>query len=243
VPDYWTTARRYARDNTAFFTPWKAIPSVLATGIQWWLFGFGTLIHVAIVIGTLFGSYVLLWLCEFGWHLLLGAPKVIHTGCLADTAAIREQSRKDIREAAADCKKTLDARDESYAVELQRWAQRNSEMGNALTDCQEQLARKHPADTHRESELQQWLLHVLPSEQSALLWLLHHGPATALEIRNGIGMHLQNEILSAIQKALAKGFLQTDQSPNPDPRRAADTAYRIHDNYREALRNVLHAPR
>lgn len=75
---YWAEARSWAKSNTKTFTPHKAIPSVLATIVQWGVFDLQPMTRALVTVGTLVGSYVLLYALEFIWRLLIEAPAAIH---------------------------------------------------------------------------------------------------------------------------------------------------------------------
>jgi hypothetical protein len=105
----------------------------------------------------------------------------------------------------------------------------------ALAECQENLNRKHPADEYKESEVTKWLEGFEDSERQVLKWILNHGPATANEIRNGLGMLAQDSIIKLVSSGAERGFIQSNSGP-PYPR------YRIHDNYHVAVKDVLYPP-
>jgi hypothetical protein len=109
-------------------------------------------------------------------------------------------------------------------------------MQSALADCREQLARKHPADEYKESEIREWISSLIEPEKSVIVWLFHRGPATPTEIGNGLGLQMQDVIPAAISSGFSKGFIQIDNIHSSTPK------YRIHDNYHDAVRNVLHPP-
>jgi hypothetical protein len=191
----------------------------------------GTMSHAAIVIGALIGSYLLFWLAEYVVRLLIGAPKAIYAVCLADTASIKEQSCEDMRKAREDFKKYLEEREESFAIELRGWAERNSEIGVALRDCNEQLAQKHPADEFKEQEIRGWLKQFTQDELGVIRWLWNQGEADAHEF--GALKVAVNIRGSALSKGIDLGLVRFFP-------KGTGTAHKINEEYREALKNVLY---
>ncbi len=232
MSDYWTTAWKYARENTCFFTPWKAIPSVLATSIQWRLFGFGTMIHAAIVIGTLLGAYVLLWLGEYGWHLLIGAPKVIYTGCVAEITAIGIKAREGIREA-------VERSEGQFSAELERWATSAKQTQGALADCREQLARQHPHHEEKERQVVAALGKLDDRERDFIKYLMNTGTVEDGEIqRDGHHSTIPTRIIKKIGSLLIK---RTAIRPGNGLVEMGFT-YEINPEVKSSLRNVLYPP-
>jgi hypothetical protein len=90
--DYWTGARSWARENSHLFSFWKAIPSALAAIAQLY-FGFGTVNQTLAVLGTLFGSYLLLWMLEYSWNLFVRAPAALDGERNKEIRALREEVR------------------------------------------------------------------------------------------------------------------------------------------------------
>jgi hypothetical protein len=214
---YWWRAGTWARQHTKTFTVIKAIPSVLAAIGQYRFFGMRPMKETGFVILTLFGSYVLLYAIDFIGKILFMAPPALDKQALENTA--RRQSEM--------------AR--SHAEEVGRWYRGRIEIDSALADCKDRLAKKHPADEYKESEVRKWIDGLDDSERFVFRWIFSRGPATAHEIRDGVGLQRQDSIIALVTKGKENGFIQTNNtSPYPN--------HRIHDNYHDAVKNVLYPP-
>jgi len=88
---YCAEARSSAKKNTKTFTPHKAIPSALATIAQWSVFDLQPMTRALVTVGTLVGSYILLYALESIWRLLIEAPVAIHAKSQLELVSLREK--------------------------------------------------------------------------------------------------------------------------------------------------------
>ena len=74
---YWARARAFARANTKTFSPWKALPTVLAAGARWYFWSRTTVIETLQIIAAAVSTYLLCYLVDFLWKLMVVAPAAI----------------------------------------------------------------------------------------------------------------------------------------------------------------------
>ncbi len=93
MPAYWPRAHKWAKKNTRTFTLSKAIPSILASGIQW-LFDLQPLSRALAVISSILGAYLLTLLSHYLWNLLLRAPIALDSERQKEADSFNEEVRR-----------------------------------------------------------------------------------------------------------------------------------------------------
>jgi hypothetical protein len=95
----------------------------------------------------------------------------------------------------------------------------------------ETSAKKRSADEFKEQNVQNWLETLTSEEREFVRWLLHHGESDPSEFRrSGLDDRVSG---SALNKGLHTGLVTSTP-------RGTGTAYKINENYSEALSAVLH---
>jgi hypothetical protein len=111
-----------------------------------------------------------------------------------------------------------------------------SEANLNLSEFRNRLANK-PGDEYKLHAVRKTMGRLNEVERGILCWLLHQGIATAMEVRDHFGHHLQNDIQGAIEAARKDGLLAVVA----DPRQGGMThTWKINENYRSAMELVLH---
>jgi hypothetical protein len=123
-----------------------------------------------------------------------------------------------------------------YGGEMAKLTQSLSEASLNLSECRDRLANK-PGDEYKLNAVRKTISRLNEVERGILCWLLHQGIATAIEVRDHFGHHLQNDIQGAVEEAQKDGLLAVV----PDPRQGGMTqTWKINENYRSAMELVLH---
>lgn len=96
---------------------------------------------------------------------------------------------------------------------------------------EEALAKKDPADEYKERQVREWLEPFAVEEVECIRWLLHHGESDENDF------NVSGTDARVLGRALDKGIVTGLVKSSP---RGTGTAYRIAENYRDAVKSVLH---
>lgn len=99
-----------------------------------------------------------------------------------------------------------------------------------------ELACKHPADQHKESEVTAFLGDLSDKERKIVQWVSDHSPTTHARLLTGLGWATHEDIRVTYAKASDRGYIQ----PDPIDTHLGVIGFRIHDAYKEAFKSVLH---
>jgi hypothetical protein len=196
-------------------------------------------IHAAIVIGTLFGAYLFLWLGEYSWRLFIAAPKFIFNGCQAEVRSISAKSQADIHELRDRLTSDIAQVTRLHSEEIGKWAKNAVDMTNDLAGCREQLAKKNPHDTEKERQVALALTKLDEREREFLKWLLTAGTANNGEIQRIGHGRTPNDINTKISPLR---LLTYDSFRPGNGTVEMDQFHKINPVMELALKNVLYPP-
>lgn len=166
--------------------------------------------HAAIVAGTLFGSYGVLWLGEFCWNLVFRAPKAIYAETIHELIAVGTQARLEVERLAETSKARI--------TELER----------GLDD---QLTAVSP-DQHDKRKLVADKLHGFTTSDFAFLrWHAHHGRVRDMDYRqSGVP---EPAIQDAVGKCRSRGLILDE------PRVVGPYFTYVNPEFKEAILHLL----